>query len=291
MNTWKSIAQIFPAVATVKVELSTRTAAVLGGITLIGVIAAGYTGFYTFIVPKLVSLSALPLTALVAFSVGAGILSFFAPCSLAIFPSYMGYYVSEAESGSRRHALRCGGIASSGMILFYAFLGAVIAGIGGLASVQQILRIGIPVMAVSLTGIGVYFLAGRTVSSRHLTNISARFVDTEHTTDRNLFLFGFGYAVSSIACIFPVFLLLIVVPVMTGNLSLSLLTFTAFAIGKSSMMIGGTVLTAASKERLLTKQSKRFQYIKKGSGLLLVLVGIYLTYYTLALYGIINPIG
>jgi cytochrome c-type biogenesis protein len=233
----------------------------------------------------------LPLTALVAFSVGAGILSFFAPCSLAIFPSYMGYYVSEAESANRRHALRCGGIASAGMILFYAFLGAVIAGIGGLASVQQILRIGIPVMAVALTVVGLYFLAGRPVSSRRLAYISSRFAHTENTTNRNLFLFGFGYAMGSIACIFPVFLLLIVAPVMAGDLSLSLFTFSAFAVGKSGMMVGGTVLTAESRERLLTKQSQRFHYIKQGSGLLLVLVGIYLTYYTLALYGIINPLG
>ncbi|MDY6770735.1 MAG: cytochrome c biogenesis protein CcdA [Candidatus Nanohaloarchaea archaeon] len=274
-----------------KIEISTRTAAAISGIAVIGIVVAGFIGFYTFIVPRLVALAALPLAALAGFSVAAGMLSFFAPCSLAIFPSYMGYYVSTAEETQYRKAIRCGGIASIGMILFYALLGVFIAGIGGMASVQQLLRIGIPVMAIVLTAVGIYFLAGKTVQSQWLTGISTQLVDTEQQTDRNLFLFGFGYAMSSIACIFPVFLLLIVAPLLAGNLSLSLLTFTAFASGKSSMMVGGTVLTAKSREQLLTEQSQRFQYVKQGSGLLLVLVGLYLTYYTLALYNIIAPLG
>ncbi len=274
-----------------KIELSTRTAVVLAGLSLVGIVTAGYMGFYTLIVPQLVSLSSLSLTALIVFSIGAGMLSFFAPCSIAILPSYMGYYVSETEPASRSHALRCGGIASVGMILFYVLLGTAIVGIGGLGSVQQVLRIGVPLMAAILTLVGAYFLAGRTVSFRHLSNISSRFMRTEDTSARNLFLFGFGYAMGSIACIFPVFLLLIVAPVMTGDLSLGLLTFSAFAVGKSGMMIGGTVLTAESREQLLTGRSGQFRYIKRGSGGVLILVGLYLTYYALALHGIINPIG
>lgn len=257
---------------------------------LLAVITAGFIGFYTLIVPQLVTLSALSLAAVVGFSVLAGILSFFAPCSLAIFPSYMGYYLSETDDGNRFAAVRSGGIASLGMILFYGLLGVTVSFIGGLASVQSILRIGIPLMAVVLGVVGIYFLAGNATNGRLSANLGNRFIQMEDATDRNLFLFGFGYSMSSIACIFPVFLLLIAYPFIAGDVILGVTAFLAFAAGKSALMVIATVLTSESRMHLLSEQSKRFTYIKRGSGLLLVLVAAYLAYYTLALYGVITPI-
>jgi len=256
----------------------------------LALIAVGFFGFYTVIVPQLVNLSAFSLVAVVGFGVLAGVLSFFAPCSLAIFPSYMGYFLSEADQTGRRGAVKYGSVASAGMVLFYALLGVTVSYIGGLSSVQSILRIGIPVMAVVLGAVGLYFVSGRTLQGRLFADLGSRFIKQGDTTHRNLFLFGFGYSMSSIACVFPVFLLLVAYPFITGNVMLGLMAFLAFAGGKSVLMVAATVLTAESRSQLLTSQSKKFGYIKKGSGVLLVVVALYLTYYTLAMYGVIAPI-
>lgn len=272
-----------------KLRISKKLAGIGAVVVSLGIITAGFLGFYTLIVPQLVTLSALSLSAVVGFSVLAGILSFFAPCSLAIFPSYMGYYLSKTEDSNRASALRSGVIASLGMVLFYGILGITVSYIGGLASVQSILRIGIPAMAVVLGAVGVYFLAGNTTSGRLSANLGSRFIQVDNATDRNLFLFGFGYSMSSIACIFPVFLLLIAYPLITGNVALGVTAFLAFAAGKSALMVVATILASESRMHILTKRSKQFTYVKRGSGFLLVLVAAYLTYYTFALYGVINP--
>jgi cytochrome c biogenesis protein CcdA len=197
--------------------------------------------------------------------------------------------MSETED-TRLEALKSGSIASLGMILFYGLLGITVSYIGGLASVQSILKTGIPLMAAVLGGVGAYFVAGKTVTAQRLSKVGGWFMRRDGKTNQNLFLFGFGYSMSSIACIFPVFLLLIAYPLITGNVVLGITAFLAFAAGKSVLMVTATVLTAESKSRLLTSKSKNFNYVKKGSGLLLMLVALYLVYYTLALYGLINPI-
>lgn len=264
---------------------------ILGSLILfLGGVAAGFIGFYTLIVPQLVELSALSLLAVTVFAFAAGILSFFAPCSIAIFPSYMGYYLSQTDQTNRLQALQYGLTASFGMVLFYGILGVTVSWIGGLASVPAILKIGIPVMAVTLGTVGVYFLAGNTFNARLLARTGGRFIRKSGNTSSNLFLFGFGYSMSSIACIFPVFLLLIVYPFISGDVFLGITAFLAFATGKSVMMIGGTVLTSESKSQFLSGGATNFNYIKKGSGLLLVIVAVYLTFYSLALHGVIAPI-
>jgi len=264
---------------------------VIGSITVfLAVIAVGFLGFYTLIVPKLVELSTLSLLAVTGFAFAAGILSFFAPCSVAIFPSYMGYYVSETDGTTRLQAIQYGLTASLGMILFYGILGITVSSIGGLASVRTILKVGIPAMAVILGTIGLHFLIGNTVNAKILAKSGGKFIRKQGNTSRNLFLFGFGYSMSSIACIFPVFLLLIVYPFISGNAALGVTAFLAFAVGKSVMMIAGTVLTSESKAQLLTSSGVNFDYVKQGSGLLLILVAGYLVYYSLALHNVITPI-
>jgi len=273
----------------VKLTVGKKTASIGVIFGLLLAILAGFTAFYAVVVPQLINISTLSLAAVVGFAALAGILSFFAPCSVAIFPSFMGYYMSETED-THLEALKSGSVASLGMILFYGLLGITVSYIGGLASVQSILNIGIPLMAAILGGVGAYFLAGKTITARRLSEVGGRFMRRDGKTNQNLFLFGFGYSMSSIACIFPVFLLLIAYPLITGNVVLGITAFLAFAAGKSVLMIAATVLTAESKSRLLTSKSKNFNYVKKGSGLLLILVALYLVYYTFALYGLINPI-
>ncbi|MBS1263564.1 MAG: hypothetical protein MAG715_00747 [Methanonatronarchaeales archaeon] len=265
---------------------------IIGSATVfLALIVAGFLGFYSLIVPQLVQLSTLSLLAVTVFAFGAGILSFFAPCSVAIFPSYMGYYLSEAGQTDRYRALRYGLIALLGMVLFYGVLGVTISSIGGMASVPTVLKIGVPFMAAVLGAAGIHFLAGNTVNARPLAAAGSRLIRRSGRTSRNLFLFGFGYSMSSIACIFPVFLLLIIYPFLSGDIFLGTAAFLAFAVGKSTMMVAGTVLTSESRSRLLTHGRFDFSYVRRGSGLLLVLVSAYLAYYSLALHGVINPVS
>lgn len=274
-----------------KVELDKKLVAVTSSILILGVVTAGFLGFYALIVPQLVNLASLSALAILIFGFGAGILSFFAPCSLAIFPGYMGYFLSETESQGKIGASKLGGIAALGMVLFYGSAGLFISFIGGISSVQSMLGIGVPLMALALAAVGIYFLKGKTIEMSRLTELGGRVYSKDRSTNRNLFLFGFGYSLSSIACIFPVFLLLIVYPLITGSIVLGTIAFVSFALGKSIIFIAATILVSESRSNFLISKAKHFSYVKKGSGLLLLLVALYLTYYTLALYNVISPIS
>ncbi|MDY6788878.1 MAG: cytochrome c biogenesis protein CcdA [Candidatus Nanohaloarchaea archaeon] len=276
---------------TVKIKLDKKIFAITTSLIALGAITVGFLGFYTLIVPELVNLASLSTLAILIFGFGAGILSFFAPCSLAIFPGYMGYFLSETNANGKIQASKLGSIAALGMILFYASAGLFISFIGGISSVQSILGIGVPLMAIILGAVGIYFLKGQTINMNKITELGGRLYSKDKATNRNLFLFGFGYSLSSIACIFPVFLLLIVYPLITGNITLGTLAFVSFAAGKSILFISATVLISESKSNILTSKAKHFNYIKQGSGLLLILVSLYLAYYSLTLYNIIQPVS
>jgi len=274
----------------VKIRIPRRWAVAGSAALFLSLFLAGFLGFYSLIVPRLVQVTTLSLLAVTGFSLGAGVLSFFAPCSVAIFPSYMGYYLSETGETNRLQAIHYGLIASLGMVLFYGILGVTVSYVGGLASVRTILKIGIPAMAAVLAGVGLHFLSGKAFSAKPLATAGSRLIRRSDKTARNLFLFGVGYSLSSIACIFPVFLLLVVYPFVSGSVFLGIVAFSAFAVGKSVMMVTGTVLTSESKSHLLTRGTLDFGYVKRGSGFLLLLVAAYLVYYSLALHGVIKPV-
>jgi len=259
-------------------------------------VVVGYTQYFKIIIPSLAGINNLPLYITIIFGFLAGMLSFFAPCSIAILPSYISYYLglSEDKTHSRiGNSLKVGLFASLGMILFYVILGSVFILLAQINASANFIRILVPIMAIVLLFLGIKFVSGESFELRFLKKISSYIVPTKDRTNRNMFLFGIAYAGGSIACFLPIFILLIVFPFLAGNFILGFFAFTSFAIGKSLLMISTTVMIGFSKNTMMHKIFLSTDIIQKVGGVVIILVSVYLGYLSLVLFRIIPmlPLG
>jgi len=94
-----------------------------------------------------------------------------------------------------------------------------------------------------------------------------------------MFLFGISYAVASLSCTIPVFLIVVTGAFAQGEPFEGLVVFAAYAAGMAIVLIALTVALALARQGLVTRLRRLLPYITRISGGLLVLAGIFLTYY------------
>ncbi len=97
-----------------------------------------------------------------------------------------------------------------------------------------------------------------------------------------VFLYGFGYALASTGCTLPLYVSITVLPLTSGFSGAALLTFLAFAAAMALMMLATTLLVGLAKQRMVGVLQRSAVWVKRASGLVLVVAGLYLGYYYLA---------
>jgi cytochrome c biogenesis protein CcdA len=97
-----------------------------------------------------------------------------------------------------------------------------------------------------------------------------------------LFLYGFGYALASTGCTLPIYVSMIVLPLTSGYSAAALLTFLSFALAMALMMLLTSLLVGLAKGSLLRRLQASTVWIKRTSGVVLILAGLYLGYYYVA---------
>lgn len=219
-----------------------------------------------------------PLT-LAAFGFVVGIGAFFAPCAFALFPGYVSFYLASSEAGreSTGLALRLGLTCAGGSAAFFAIVGVAITLLGGFISPYLIATK--PVIALAVALLGLVLLADVRLPSLALP-LGA--VERRLPAGAALFLYGFGYALASTGCTLPIYVSMIVLPLTSGFSGAALLTFMSFASAMALMMLLTSLLVGLAKVSLLRRLSVSTVWIKRASGLVLVLAGLYLGYYYVA---------
>ncbi len=216
-----------------------------------------------------------PLT-LAALGFTAGIGGFFAPCAFALFPAYVSYYVSASGStASSGHAVKLGLACAAGAALFFAAVGAAITVLGGALSPYLIALK--PVIAVIVIALGLTQVLE--------IRMPAVAVPLRMRTDRSvpvgvaMFLYGFGYALASTGCTLPLYVSITVLPLTSGFAGAALLTFLAFASAMALLMLLTTVLVGLAKHQVVSAFEHSTVWIKRASGVVLILAGLYLGYF------------
>lgn len=290
---WSVLASI--TLDTMKVTLTpTRLMYAGASAALVAIAIGGLYFFYEVAIGGLTSIGTATLGVTVGFGVVAGMLSFFAPCSLAIFPSYMSYYATSGTTASTiRGSLRLGTIATGGMALAYGLIALSMSGVAAVLPLRVLLQYTVPGLAVLIVGLGIVFARGTTTSGRSSNRLAQRVIqraETANSPERTVFGFGFAYALGSITCILPIFIVFILYPFLTGSVLTGGVAFSAFIAGKGLVMLVATVLTGKSKQHLLTELGTHFDAVRKVGGGLMVFAGWYLFRYGLVLWGVHNPL-
>ncbi len=206
----------------------------------------------------------------------AGIGAFFAPCAFALFPGYISYYLTSTGTGRETPArsLGLGLTCAAGSALFFALTGAAITLVGGAVSPYLIATR--PLVALAVVLLGLVLVADVRLPS---VGVPLGAAVRRLPPAAGLFLYGFGYALASTGCTLPLYVSIIVLPLTSGFSGAALLTFASFAVAMALMMLLTSLLVGLAKTRLLGRLQASTAWIKRTSGAVLILAGLYLGYY------------
>jgi cytochrome c biogenesis protein CcdA len=223
----------------------------------------------------------------------AGMVASVNPCGFFMLPAYLSYQLSTPGDGSPRaqgshtlarglRALLLGLAATSGFVVVMAAAGVLIGAVG-----QQLVR-GLPyagvAVGVALAGLGVWLL-----STHRTLGIApaGRLTVTPRRGLSNVFLFGIAYAVGSLSCTLPIFLLVAGNALSAGSLAASLAQFVSFGLGMGIMLIVVTIGAAFFHDAVSHWLRRLLPYVHRTSAMFLVAAGAYLVYYWVVLSGFI----
>ncbi len=210
---------------------------------------------------------------LLSFAFGAGVLSFFSPCAFPMLPAYVSYALGRpGDEGGLGQGLLFGGSATLGMVGVFGGLGGVLSFAGARLLGQAIPLFGLG-MGVLLVALGLLLLATDRVSFA----LPLRSPDVRRPF--GFLLYGAAYALVSLGCTFPIFVLVVTGALLTGGFASGFLIFLVYALGLGIVMTFLSVAVATSRKAVTRRMGQVLPYVRIISALVLMGVGAYIVYY------------
>ncbi len=236
----------------------------------------------------------LPPALLLALALAGGAASFFSPCSIAITPALLAYLTvgtppdKEARSFSQP-VVFAAVLVALGIVVFYSIAGAVIGLVGSVA--YNYLVYFIPVVGVIFLLLGLLILLGRTglLSFLERWNPANRLYDrsetgtatTRMTRKHTLFSFGFAYGAASHTCSLPIFLGILLLPLVAGNYVLAVLSVLVYGLAIAVLVVVMMLLG----QRVFAATRRAGAWLMRVAAVLFIGTGAFLFYYFAQNYG------
>jgi cytochrome c-type biogenesis protein len=204
-----------------------------------------------------------PLGPTLAFAVGAGVATFFAPCAFPLLPGYVGYYLREHDDPGVAGMVAPGAAAAAGAVVALGVVGAAAFLLG--SAVTAYVPLFEPVAGAVLVVVGLLVVTDTAPTLR--VGLPAR-----PASAAGFFVFGAGYAVAAAGCVVPLF-----VGVVTQALARppvgSAAVFAAYAGSVAVPLVGVTLLAGAGVDawRSLGRHGGR---IERLAGWVMVVAGV-----------------
>lgn len=223
----------------------------------------------------------------VSYAFAAGMVASVNPCGVLMLPSYVIYQLGSVDE-SRRHpirrllqAVRLTLMVTAGFITVFAVAGGIIAAGGQwLASVFPWAGL---LIGIAMAALGVWLLTGhRTLGIA----AAGRLHITPARNLGNMFVFGIVYAIGSLSCTLPVFLVVVGSALAGGSAAASFGQFLGYALGMGSVILVVTVGTALFRRAISRWLDRLTPYVHRFSALFLIGAGGYLIFYWVSIAGI-----
>jgi cytochrome c-type biogenesis protein len=236
----------------------------------------------------------LPPLLLLALALFGGAASFFSPCSIAITPAFLAYLTLGTPPGketqtSSRALFLAAGLVALGIVAFYAAAGMVIGILGSIA--YNYLIYFIPIVAAAFVFFGALILLGRPgVLSfverwNPMNRLYARREDGAAASGlhgrRTLISFGFAYGAASHACSLPIFLGIMLVPLVAGNYLLAALSVLTYGFAMALLVVVMVLLG----HRVFAALRRTGPWLMRSTAVLFIGTGAFLFYYFGQNYG------
>ncbi len=217
------------------------------------------------------------------FSFFQGALAFLAPCAVALLPGYIVAFISRNSVGTPTifsrvtRGLKLAFLSILGILLIYTIAGGMI------IVASQALKDYMMWIAIGMGGV-LIIMGGLMVMGKSFS-FSLNMNQATHKTEAvEAFVFGVAYAIGALGCLFPLFLIVATQAMAAPTAWLGASYLLAYFAGLSGMMIAMILLSTFARDLLMSYLRKILPYMERITGGLLILAGIYVIYYQMALY-------
>ena len=226
-----------------------------------------------------------------SFAFSAGIAAALNPCGVAILPSYISYILTRETETNDCTVLRkklLGGLAAglamtAGFFSIFGIFGLLFSLLGRsvISTVSPWFSLAV---GVGLVGLGITIFTGRKQLKLNLSRISSRLERKGGPGCLKPFYFyGLSYALASLGCTLPIFLMVISQTLVSGSYLPSVLIFFSYVAGMGLVVTAISIATRFLKEGLNRWLNKLLPYMKEIGGTIIIAAGAYLIYYSITL--------
>ncbi|HUW02757.1 MAG TPA: cytochrome c biogenesis CcdA family protein [Acidimicrobiales bacterium] len=209
----------------------------------------------------------------------AGMVATVNPCGFAMLPAYLSFFLGDEELSPNRSeavakAIGVGAAVSGGFLLVFGIAGAAFTFASlSIAKWSQWLTL---VIGAGLVVLGIAMLGGFELAAR-LPKLNK---GGKERSTRSMFVFGISYAIASISCTLPIFTGTVTSTFNRSNFLSGLTVFLAYSIGMALVLVALTVSLALAKSAFVGALRRALPYINRVSGVLVILAGLYIAYYS-----------
>ena len=230
----------------------------------------------------------LPPLLIVGLALVGGAASFFSPCSIAITPAFLAYLTvgTPPDKDARipsRSVVFAAGLVALGIVAFYGAAGVLIGMVGSIA--YNYLIYFIPVVGVAFILLGVLLLLGRSGVLAFIERwnpMNRRYARREigapmsgRRRKRALVSFGFAYGAASHTCSLPIFLGILLLPLVAGNYPLAMLSVFAYGFAVAILVVVMMLLG----QRVFVALRRTGPWLMRLTAVLFIGTGGFLFYY------------
>ncbi len=192
----------------------------------------------------------LPSSLILGLALAGGAASFFSPCSIAITPAFLAYLTAGRSPGnndlaSSRPLVWAAGLVALGILVFYSAAGVIIGAVGNV--VYNYLIYFIPIVGAVFVLLGALILLerGHLLAFMERWNpMNRRFARQEASPNTSgmpgkytLVSFGFAYGAASNSCSLPIFLGVLLLPLVAGNYMLAVLSVLTYGLAIATLVV------------------------------------------------------
>jgi len=205
---------------------------------------------------------------LYAFS--AGVFALLSPCGFPMLPGYMLYYLGSKTPLTK--AVSSGITCAAGLVTVFSLLGILISTLGSIVSQYvPFLQVGAAVITI-IMGISI-------IAEIKIPMPVTKLKPPARKGWMGVFFYGIAYGLATLGCSAPIFFSIFLYAITTGGLLSGTVILMVYAVGMGLPLVTIAVLVAKAKETMLHNVVRATPWIQKISGILLILIGIYLLYH------------
>ena len=216
---------------------------------------------------------------LLGLAFAAGMVAAFNPCGFAMLPAYLMLVIQREDSrpaAAVGRALVASAAMALGFVAVFGLFGLLTLSVA--STVQRYLPYGTVVIGLVLVALGIWLLAGRELPGWSMGK-GARWAPTARMG--SMVGYGVGYALASLSCTVGPFLAVTGSSLRSGSALGVMGVYLAYSAGIALVVAALAVAVALASAGMIDRMRRVLPFVNRVSGLVLVVVGLYVAYYGL----------